>query len=374
MGMTTAILPAPRGEFTALSRSPQGRLFRKQILRFGSFAHPNLPGEKLHIDRKVAEKMAANFANNVCDIVQVPLVDDGNRHSEDPMRNIGEVVDLEVGDDGLYAVIDVRREDAADALGKTLIGASAMLHMNYTDTRTGQKVGPTLLHTAITNRPYITELGDFREIVRASADALGDDLPVVLSNFTSEDEMPKTKDELIAELRESHGIDVDDLAEKAALVEEVENGMEQGSTTDELVSALSAVLADAGVISLSGGSGEAITVKDVAEAVIELAEDKVTLSHKIEALEADREQARQAAAETEVDALVAEGKILPKQRDAMVALSLNDRETFEALVPDEALVAFSETGYTVTETPGSEKLDEDIQRLSAMANELAGRG
>lgn len=366
MGTTTAILPAPRGEFAALSRSAQGRLFRKQILRFGSFAHPNIPGEKLIINRQVAEKMAANFAANVCDIVQIPLVDGANRHTEDPTRNIGEVVDLEVGDDGLYAIMDVRRDSAAAELGKTLIGASAMLHMNYTDTRTGQKVGPTLLHTAITNRPYITELGDFREIVAASADAFGDDLPVVLSDFTSEDPNMQTKDEMIAALRDEHGIDVHELSQKAALVDEIDG--DEGDDQSELVAALSAVLADAGVVSLSGGNGS-VTIKDVADAVIELAEDKVALSARIEVVEAEREQARADAAEERIDALVKEGRVLPKQRDAMLALSMNDPETFEQILPDASLIAFSETGYTVSDEATSTKFREDIDRLVNLANE-----
>jgi len=364
MGTTSAIIPAPRGEFVPLSRSATGRLFRKQILRFGQFAHPNIPGEKITFDRPMAERMKANFANNVCDIVQIPLVDGGNRHTEDPLRNLGEVVDIDVTDDGVYAVMDIRKDDAADALGKTLIGASAMLHMNYTDTRTGQKVGPTLLHTAITNRPYITELGDFREIVRASADALGDDLPIVLSHFTSE-EQTMDKDALIAALRDEHGIDVHELSEKAALVDEIED--DDAETGDELVSALSAVLESAGILSLSG-NGEAVTIKDVGEAVIELAEEKVALSSRVESLESERDEARRAAAEQRIDGLVEEGRILPKQRDTMLALSMNDPETFEALLPDTSLVAMSESGYTVSDDASSSKFKTDIDRLARLAN------
>ena len=124
------------------------------------------------------DHLMTNFTDGVADIVQVPKVDGQNKHTEDPDRNIGEVVDLKRREDGgLDAIIDVRTADT-EKIGKTLLGASAMMHMDYTDTRTGSRMGPTLLHTAITNRPYITGLDDFQEYVAASADT-SDDTEVV---------------------------------------------------------------------------------------------------------------------------------------------------------------------------------------------------
>src|SRR5215207_2318806 len=125
--------------------NPKGKLYRKQILPWGDFKYG---GDTITIDAKFADDLIKNFSAGYCDIVQVPLVDDKNRHSEDPTRNIGRVVDIERGPKGVYAVIDAVKY--ADDLGKTLIGASAMMSTNYTDTKTGQKVGPTLLHCAVT--------------------------------------------------------------------------------------------------------------------------------------------------------------------------------------------------------------------------------
>ena len=167
------------GEFVELTRNTKGKVFKKQILPFGTFAHPNTPGTRLTIDRGMAETLVKNFNDRVCDIVQVPIVDGENKHNEDPLRNIGEVVGLDIDEDGVNALIDARKPELAGELGRTLIGASAMMHMNYTDTRSGNKVGPTLLHVAVTNRPYITDLKDFEEVVAASGPS--DAKPVLLS-------------------------------------------------------------------------------------------------------------------------------------------------------------------------------------------------
>lgn len=358
--MTTfAYLPAPRTEFVELARTASGRLFKKQLLKFGAFAHPNIAGERLVVDRPLAESLVRNFKDGVCDIVQVPVVDDKNVHVEDPFRNIGEVIDLTVEDDGVYATIDVRKQQAAEEVGKTLLGVSAMMHLNYTDTRTGEKVGPTLLHAAVTNRPYITNLGPFEEIIAASADTLGDEVPVV---FTESEETSMTKEEMIQALRDEHGIDVSELETRAT------------AGVDDLVNAMSRVLAEAGIVRMSNtdDEDEVITVKDVAEAVIELSQEKVALEERVADLVAEASARFEQATVAEVDALVQAGRILPAQRDVMLRLARNDRETFAALVPESAIVSLSEDGVTVHERPANSSFEEEIARLSAKAEDLTG--
>ena len=81
-------------------------------------------------------------------------------------------MDIQREGDKVYTLLDIRDPAAAEKMGKTLLGASAFLHMDYTDTRTNKKVGPTLLHTCVTNRPYVTDLDDYEEVVAATADDL----------------------------------------------------------------------------------------------------------------------------------------------------------------------------------------------------------
>jgi hypothetical protein len=122
-----------RGQFVGLARTKTGRLFRKQILHFGKFSHPAAPGGTLNVDRMFADTLVKNFNSGVSDIVQIPLAGGKNEHTEDPERNLGEVIGLETDEAGVHAVMDFRR--SADAVGQTLLGASAMLNLDYTDTR-----------------------------------------------------------------------------------------------------------------------------------------------------------------------------------------------------------------------------------------------
>lgn len=309
-----------------LKAKTQGRLFRKQILHMGAFQHPKVPGKKIQVDEEFARTLVRNFQNGMS-IVQVPIVGGDNKHTEDPTRNVGEVIDLDYDEKGVYAYLDARNEEHAKNLGKTLIGASAMMHLDYEDTNTGEHVGPTLLHMAVTNRPYITKLAPFEEVVGLSADTSGEETILLGAVGNEEDDMPKTRDELVAELKSAHGIDVDEL-------------LTQSKNND--LTALSNVL------------GEDLTVTDVAEAVVELSAKNADQATLIASLLEEQEAVRTERATAEVDALIRQGRVLPKQRNTMISLSMSDRDTFDALVPDESIVSLSEFGVTTHEVTNSQ--------------------
>lgn len=340
--------------FVELARSQKGRLFKKQILKMGeSFVHPANPNKKILVDETLALSLKRNFKDGICDIVQVPVANDSNQHVEDPFRNIGEVVDLTSDSKGVYAIIDARKH--ADDLGNTLLGASALMHMNYSDTANGEKRGPTLLHVAVTNRPYITNLESFEEVIAASTGGLSSpadtkgETPVVLIP-AEETEEPMDLNQMLQTLKSEHGIDVEALQKTA------------GANSTEMLAALSNVLAP-------GMEGDTLSLNDVAEAVVELAEEKVALSSQVADLMAVNETHAQSAAEAEVDALIKQGRIFPKAREAMVTLSRTDRSTFDALVPEDALVSLSATGIDAFDTPDAgKKFNDDIERLAALAN------
>lgn len=344
--------------YVELARSKQGRIFKKEILKYGDLLYPTAVGGKVTIDDAFADTLIHNFENKVCDIVQVPTAGDNNEHSEDPNRNIGEVIGLSKEGNSIYAHIDARKADAADALGKTLLGASAMMHLNYTDTRTGKAVGPTLLHVAVTNRPYVTDLGEYKEIgevVAASAD--GSQGVVVLTaatNFPKEKKM-STLDELFAELRTDHGIDVPALQEQAGRAD-------QGVA---LSNKITETLTEAGVIKLS--NGDQASADDLVEAITNVYTQNVELSNRVNAL---TEAGEKNAAEARVDALVKEGRILPKNKDAQVRLLLSNSELFEELLPEKPLVKLSndgsaETGLEPVDEQHNETVSSEIARLTA---------
>ncbi len=351
-----------------LSRRSTGTLFRKHILNVGKdLIHPSVG--RMTIDDKFVNALKANFDNKACDIVQVPLANDKNQHVEDPDRNVGEVVDIEVKDNKVYAVIDARR-NADKFKDKTYIGASAMIAMNYTDTNTGKKVGPTLCHVAVTNRPYITNLEDYEEIVKASAD--NSDEAVLLTEPATETivednqgspEEPKeeehktmTKEELIAALKNEHGVDV------AALQAEAEKPA--ATDTTELSNKLVSALTEAGVVKLSADNADA-NVEQVVGAVVELANDNVKLSNRVESLELSNAKI---LATSEVDTKVREGFIEPAKRDTMVKLYLSNKDLYDELLPENPVVELSAERGASTEANENKveevDVDAEIARLS----------
>lgn len=366
------IVPSDGDGYVALARTKTGRLFRKHLLSKGNLRHPK-DGSIIKVDDTFVKTLKANFDAGVCDIVQVPLADKNNAHTEDPERNVGEVVDLEVTGDKVYAVIDVRDAKHADKFGKTYLGASAMMHLDYEDKKTGKKVGPTLLHSCVTNRPYVTGLESYQEIVAATDKS--DGAAVLLTTEvvevpTVEVEAPieekkmapepttettpaakPTLEELLTALKTDHDIDVSALRAKAA----------EGDQAASLSQTLAKALADAGVVKLSDNDTEKVTTDTVVAAVTELAGDNVKLTDRVHNLE-------RRDAENAVDALIKDGKVMPKQRKGFIELKLSNPSMFDELVPAEPVIKMSnESGVTPPKDEAHRKdLDAEIIRLSEL--------
>src|SRR6187551_567981 len=343
-----------------LSRKSTGTLFRKHILSKGDLMHPTT-GKKIKIDDAFVKQLKSNFDNKVCPIVQVPLANDSNQHVEDPDRNVGEVIDVEISGDKVYAVIDARKS-VDNFKNKTYIGASAMLSLDYTDTSTGKKSGPTLCHVAVTNRPYITNLEDYEEIVKASADnseeavLLTEPVETVVNDDSGSENEPEveehktmTKEELIAALKDEHSIDVVALQAEAAKPAATDS-------TAELSNRLVAALTDAGVVKLSADDTSA-PVEQVVGAVVELASDNVKLTNRIDALELSN---REKDAKAEVKAKVAEGFIDPASADAMIELYMSNTDLYNKLLPAEPKVNLSGQAVGTSTDAEDSKVELDV--------------
>lgn len=368
------IVPSNGDGYVHLARTKTGRLFRKHLLNLGNLRHPNT-GESISIDDAFVTKLQKNFKDGVCDIVQVPLANDKNEHTEDPTRNIGEVVDIEVTDKKVYAILDVRDENHAEKLGKTYLGASAMLNLDYTDTKTGNKVGPTLLHACVTNRPYVTGLENYEEIVAATDKNQGaavllttdvvDEEPALTEETTMPAEETTTEateqslEDLLTALKTKHNIDVPALQTQAA---DADSAAKLSKT---LVDALSA----AGIVKLTNDTDNVVSVDTVVSAVAELATNNVALTTRVNNLE-------RADAEHAVDTLITEGRILPVERDARVELKLTNPAMFDKLVPAEPIIKLNNEGGVTPpdDTAHKADIDKDIQRLADLyKSEYAGK-
>lgn len=357
MGDNLVIVPSDGEGYVGLARTKTGKLFRKHLLNKGPLRHPGT-GDIIDINDEFVAKLKANFDAGICDIVQVPLANAKNEHSEEPERNIGEVVDIEVQGDKVFAVMDIRDPAHADRLGKTYLGASAMLSLDYLNTKTGEKVGPTLLHSCVTNRPYVTGLDDYEEIVAATTDRSEEAAVLlavtsVIDKPSKETEMPEKETETVAEpsledllatLKAKHNIDVSALQAKN----------DESTRQTELSNTIVDALTQAGIVKLSTSDDKAISTETVATAVHELATNNVALTSRLATLE-------RADAQHAVDALIAEGRVLPAQREVMTEMKLSHPDMFDKVVPATAIVKFTNELGKNEPNADSHKTDVDAE-------------
>lgn len=334
-------------ECSASHVKTSGTLFKKMLFRWGEFSNPNNPDLKVKVDQNFYDQMKKNFDNGICPIVQFPLADAHNNHSEDPARNLGQVVDLTSDDKGVYAYIDVRKN--AEDIGKTILGASAKVHLNYRDTRNNQPSGVSLLHVAATNRPYLVDLDDFEAVNLSSVDTSNSNTVLLQlsapgDNPISEKEKPMTlsKDELIASLNE-FGIDVQagqraisDLSDYLALSNVLEG---DAPATPEALSTA--------IVELSNSVRE----RDTAIAERE---------DKIQSLTTQINEVNLSKAQAEVDSYISAGRILPTWKDDMIELSMNDRERFEKFLLPEGHELLNEVGFSNAQTNQQEDPQEAL--------------
>lgn len=350
------VIPSPlrAGGYVELASGPadssgrQPARFRKHILNLGTLKYQ---GREFNLDENWYARLKDNFNSGVS-MVQVPLANDDNKHTENPLANTGEVIGVEREGNKVYTVIEVRKPKVAEGIrDKTILGASAFLAMDYTDTRTQKKVGPALLHHCLTNRPYVLDLDPYEEIVAATADMEWDD-PIVLAS----QEGSMDKNDLLAALKAEHGIDVEALQAAAA----------QRTDTAALTAAVAEALKGSQVqLSADGGN---ITLSDITGAIVEL-----STANKAQAK--DIADLKLSAAEAEVEGYIGVGRLLPKTREVAIEMALSNRPGLDAILApaDKPYVALSSpVGRNAPD--GEEKHNQDIDgelaRLTAEHPEM----
>lgn len=137
----------------------EGTLYRKMIAKYGTWVNPIFPMEKMVLDKEWAELVKANFDAGVIDKVPVP-----RNHTDDVDANTGQVKELSVEEDGLYAVLDIRDWKTTDDInGGLIFDVSISFDWNYIDTAEGKEHGPVLLHVALVNNPYLHGMSGFEK-------------------------------------------------------------------------------------------------------------------------------------------------------------------------------------------------------------------
>lgn len=100
------------------------QLYRKQVLRAGQFDYK---GRTLDFSPEYIAKIAQAFRDKAYDTVPFMLADEQNRHTMDPKNYAGDVVGLEVTEDGLDALVSLSEEAAALVRDQPSFGVSVRL-------------------------------------------------------------------------------------------------------------------------------------------------------------------------------------------------------------------------------------------------------
>ena len=126
--------------------------FRKQILRKGEIIYK---GKKIAFDDSMLSELAHNFNKGAYDQVPLVLANDKNEHNEDPSRFNGELVSVELTDDGLDGIFSLTPSGVKVVKSNPRLGVSAriMAGVAHADGRT---FGKSIRHVLATMNPRMT--------------------------------------------------------------------------------------------------------------------------------------------------------------------------------------------------------------------------
>jgi hypothetical protein len=183
-----------------------GTIYRKQLVKFGEWENPDYPwfsdDPKMTLDEDWGNKVKENFeAGNLGSKVPVPL-----NHTDDVKANTGELVALEVvAGDGLYGDLEIRDAQTIEDLDNGLIfDVSISFVWDLVRQDNGKHYGPTLLHVALVNTPYLIGMNAFEKVGAALSKLNKSFKPVGLSlNNGGAIMLSRTKVKELANVEES---------------------------------------------------------------------------------------------------------------------------------------------------------------------------
>lgn len=229
MSSEVILTPGDDGDVVELSRTH----YRKRVLPKGSI---NYKGRKIVFDDAYLSSLVTSFKDGAYDHVPVQLADAENKHNLDPERFGGEVVGLELADDGLWATLSVT-ERGAKLIGENpKLGVSAALRNHY-ERSDGKSYDAAMNHLLLTLDPRVPNLGAWTGVDLSGYD--GEDSIIDLSNSQFEgdsavaDDNDKVSDENVREALKTLGCDEQEIEEFLASVHASEEAAAEQDKADE---------------------------------------------------------------------------------------------------------------------------------------------
>lgn len=357
--------------------------FRKPILAFGMWRHPDNRDIEFEITPEVVEQVAANFAKGVP--VEAPIT---LTHTDNPKMKIGSVKKFIPTDKGLDAVFSVADKDmVANIESKEKApGVSCWLDLSYRDKQSNKEVGAVVKHVALVNHPYIEGLGGFEAVSLSEGKGAEEYVPLIMSESKFKGGVKTmTLVELVKKLKEEHKVDVSQLQEDLKVLnKQIEDGelikkADAPALSEELLTEIKEKLELDEKITKSDEIIKALLdkVKEVLKLSDTETKDKdkaakaaAAKDKRIEALES---KLTEMDANKAIDALITENKVLPAEKESLVKLYKKDEALFTEFVATRSkpLLELAEIGAQSDEIP-KEKAEEEkaeIDRLAKLAED-----
>lgn len=178
--MTTALLTPQATAKGAVVNLSGRKVWRKQILPLGSI---NYDGRQIKFDSDYHKELVQNFRAGAYSQVPFQLADADNRHTNDPERTRGQLVDLRAEPSGLYGYFELT--DPTVVLNNQNLGVSCRILENYTRESDDKTFGRVLQHVLGTLDPRISGMKPWESVELSNETA---QLVLDLSNrFYTED-------------------------------------------------------------------------------------------------------------------------------------------------------------------------------------------
>lgn len=170
--------------------------YKKQILRYGKWLYEDAPDGEFEVTPDNAKVLVDNFNKKTVENVPVTR---GHVTQEEMDKNpkliAGYVEELEIQDDGVYAVIKTADDDADEEIETKYKNVSVSIDSNYQDHETGSMMGWVMRHLALTTEPYIKALNP-------NFIALSDEYDKKIVSINLEDAEQDNKEEVKTEAKE----------------------------------------------------------------------------------------------------------------------------------------------------------------------------
>lgn len=261
--------------------------YRKQILRLGEWRHSTARDGVLSVTKEKALRMVENFKNKV--IENVPVLRGHHTQAQaeaNPHLIAGYVEDLELADDGVYAVLNLE-DEATQEVGKKYKNVSAAIDESYQDHESGSLMGEVIRHIALVTEPYIKKL-DPNFIALSEGSTLLINQTIMASE---KDQVEKTDEEVET---------TEEVATEEATTETTEETTETVETEEK--------------------PEETETEETKEEEEVEETTELSEVEAEIKRLQKENKELREREIETEFSVMLSEGKVIPAVKDEYIAL------------------------------------------------------